>query len=110
MEEEKSIPKKYWILIVGIIAIVFVLGMILENVMMINKLNKFVKKYDLKDGGYQVAGESVACVFGNSSEMERFYSDTIIPALKGNPVCFVNSNPLGVNIKIIKEADENGII
>lgn len=93
MSEEK--PKRYWLLGIMIAAIVFILGMILQQNIDKKSLNSFVKKYELKDGGYLVAEESYAMVYGNGTEMERFFQSTIIPALKGNPVCFVNSNPLG---------------
>lgn len=40
MEEDKlNIPKKYYILLIGILTMTFVLGMVLQNVMLKPKLN-----------------------------------------------------------------------
>ena len=96
-DEKKSIlDKRYWVLGIGLVAISFVLGMLLQQSLDKRSLNSFVKKYELKDGGYLVADESFAAVYGNSTEMKRFFQDTIIPALKGNPACFANNRNIEV--------------
>ena len=93
--ENLNIPKKYWIFIISVISITFVLGMILENRLMLNRFDSYVHHYSLSDGGYTYSNnESFGFFVMDKTNVEFFYSNFIVPSLNGEIVCMVNDNPI----------------
>mgnify|MGYP001558648706 CR=1 FL=1 len=88
-----GIQQKYGILLIGIIALAFVLGMILENRLMINRFDSYVQHYKLVDGGYTIESNESFGFFVVDKDVGIFYNDFIVPSLKGEIVCLKNDKP-----------------
>lgn len=111
-----KIPKEkrnFWILSVLVIALFFVLGMTLQkslserywsNILsdysnkVENSIDNSINRYEFTLAAYskfktqELLREPFACILSeNGDEMENIYFDIFVPALNGQPVCFVNT-------------------
>lgn len=103
------IEKKEWILIISLVALAFVLGMLLEQKIFTKKYNfllqemedevkNSIKKFSFGTVAYnpkpinETLNEPFVCIIGDNSTVEKIFSDVFLPAMEGNPVCFVNED------------------